>query len=498
MFQVEREGTTRIVQEHTQHVAAVQEQLKTAGAASLGRRSGHAVSHMTSGSTPAAASTRALREILDVDPVKRVAWVEPGVTMEELLARTLKVGLMPRVVPEFRSITVGGALMGAALESASFTEGQFSDGVLAAELLLADGTHIEVSPSHHPDLFYGISGSYGSLAMVVSVKLALVPAKGFVRLEYREVIGTQALIETLITKARGGTGVPDFLDAMAVGSERYVVMTGRQCYRDEIPKQANRVDLQKPWAPWFCQHVLRKLHEGPQPDYLTITDYLFRYDRAAFWMGQFVTSTPALWRFWFRSGLGSDDLTEKLHASYKSEAPTLDPSVLFRTLTAGKLSAQQLYGVLHALPNGVFGKTYLVQDFYIPLHRVADFLAHVESAVGIFPLWLCPIKGTKTAQLLSPHYLKGSSREPFDFVNVGVYGIPAKGQSIPEVTAELTRLAASWGGRRVLYAIGEQSKEEFWKSYDRAAYEALRRKYHAVGQWTDLYDRTHVTRRQES
>lgn len=384
--------------------------------------------------------------------------------------------------------------MGAALESSSFSLGQFSDGVDSVELLLGDGTVLEVSASHHPDLFYGISGSYGSLAMVLSVRLPLIPAKGFVRLEYREVMGTQALLEALVAKAKGN-GAPDFIDAMAIGSERYVVMSGRQCYRDEIPEGALRLDLQKPWAPWFCQHVIRKLHEGPQPDYLSITDYLFRYDRAAFWMGQFVTSTPALWRFWFRSGLNCDDLSERLQAVYKADVPTLDPSWLFRMLTAAKLSAQQLYGVLHSLPAGVFGKTYLVQDFYVPLQRVVDFIAHVESEVGIFPLWLCPIKGTETPQILSPHYLKGQSRrDPFDFINVGVYGIPSKGQSIPEVTAELTAMVTSWGGRKVLYAINGQSREDFWTNYDRTAYDTLRKKYHADGQWTDFYDRTHANR----
>jgi hypothetical protein len=38
--------------------------------------------------------------------------VEPLVTMESLATHTLKYGYLPRVVPEFRKITVGGAING--------------------------------------------------------------------------------------------------------------------------------------------------------------------------------------------------------------------------------------------------------------------------------------------------------------------------------------------------------------------------------------------------
>ena len=49
-------------------------------------------------------------------------------------------GLVPKVVPEFRKITVGGALMGGAMESSSFAHGTFGDTISACELLLSNGT----------------------------------------------------------------------------------------------------------------------------------------------------------------------------------------------------------------------------------------------------------------------------------------------------------------------------------------------------------------------
>ena len=62
------------------------------------------------------------------------------VTMEELVEYTLTttaeaqtttilIPMIPKVVAEFRNITVGGAISGASLESTSHTYGQFMDAV---------------------------------------------------------------------------------------------------------------------------------------------------------------------------------------------------------------------------------------------------------------------------------------------------------------------------------------------------------------------------------
>src|SRR3972149_7541406 len=59
----------------------------------------------------------AFNEIIKIDPHKRLALVEPRVTMEQLAKATLAYGLMPPVIPEFKGITVGGAIAGGAAES---------------------------------------------------------------------------------------------------------------------------------------------------------------------------------------------------------------------------------------------------------------------------------------------------------------------------------------------------------------------------------------------
>lgn len=49
-----------------------------------------------------------LCRVLEIDTEKRIAHVEPRVTVDQLVKATLPLGLVPAVVPEFKSITVGG------------------------------------------------------------------------------------------------------------------------------------------------------------------------------------------------------------------------------------------------------------------------------------------------------------------------------------------------------------------------------------------------------
>ena len=48
--------------------------------------------------------------------------------------------LSPAVVPEFKSITVGGAYVGIGIASSSFKFGLVHENIIEAEVLLADGS----------------------------------------------------------------------------------------------------------------------------------------------------------------------------------------------------------------------------------------------------------------------------------------------------------------------------------------------------------------------
>src|SRR5436305_848051 len=61
--------------------------------------------------------TRKLSNVLKIDISRKVALVEPNVSMEKLVETTLHYGLVPPVIMEFPGITVGGGFAGTAGES---------------------------------------------------------------------------------------------------------------------------------------------------------------------------------------------------------------------------------------------------------------------------------------------------------------------------------------------------------------------------------------------
>src|SRR4051794_12104206 len=61
--------------------------------------------------------------VLSVDPEARTAQVQGMTTYEDLVDATLPHGLMPLVVPQLKTITLGGAVAGLGIESSSFRNG---------------------------------------------------------------------------------------------------------------------------------------------------------------------------------------------------------------------------------------------------------------------------------------------------------------------------------------------------------------------------------------
>src|SRR5665647_65447 len=80
-----------------------------------------------------------LDEIIQVDTERRICIAEPGVTFTKVVDATIKHGLVPVVVPELKTITIGGAVAGCSIESMSFVHGGFHDTCLEYEVITATG-----------------------------------------------------------------------------------------------------------------------------------------------------------------------------------------------------------------------------------------------------------------------------------------------------------------------------------------------------------------------
>ncbi len=388
---------------HQKKVANLQSQLKINGCSSLSTSCSNTLRKGTYKKQLDHLNIKCLNQVLEMgsDWVR----VEPKVTMEQLVQHTLKHGMIPAVVPEFKSITVGGAVMGAALESSSFRYGQFNDICLEYELLLGDGSLITASPDEHADLFYGISGSYGSLALLTAVKIKLIQAKPYVRVEFKHAFPDQ---------------VPDFCDGVALSKDEIITMEGEMVQRAPQTYQGS-----------FFKHLLTR----PKQCYLPLRDYLFRFDKGAFWMGKYMP-------FGMR------------------------------------IPSAKLYRYLHRMPLTQQAKCFFIHDFYAPKECAQSVFDQFSSETSILPIWLCPVKGALTPQILAPHFGKKS------FVNIGIYG---KMRASASISAKLEQDILSFGGRKMLYSLTYYDEATFNREYESEHYVTLRKKYHAKSAFPRLF-----------
>lgn len=474
--------------DHTQKIAYLQGQIKSnknASPIALQYASGNSNTTRTksykNGSRKLDCGS--LDEIVHIDPVNCVAVVEPRVTMEKLVQAVLPYGLTVPIVPEFKGITVGGAIMGGAAESSSHRWGTFNDICSAYEILCGDGEVLRASPMENADIFYGIAGSYGSIGILVSAEVRLIPASEYVHLRYHCFSNLKEAIQ-LIKNLSHAVAAPDYIDGIVFARDQAVVIEGWR-----KPTKSSLVSLKPAYAEWYFQHV-KGIADGrlPKEETLSLQDYLFRYDRGAFWMGAYLLRFPLLARIIaqgiFKIGKGKERFSE---AEVQHFCKVHYPNSFIRTLSCPFMDSQRLWGLFHKAEKWVQDRN-LLQDFCIPESRAEDFLEDALQDPGTFPLWLCPIKGTSEPQIFSPHLI-AEDNPTGRFINIGVYGLPSYYAPIAQITKKLEWKTWAYGGRKVLYSNSCYSPDEFWEIYSREVYEALRAKTRVNGVLHEITDK---------
>lgn len=130
-------------------------------------------------------------------------------TYADLVAATLPYGLSPLVVPQLKTITLGGAVSGLGIESASFRNGLPHESVLEMDILTGAGDLLTASRTQHPDLFRAFPNSYGTLGYSTRLRIELEPVAPFVALRHIRFRSLPALIaaaERIVdTGGQGGT-----------------------------------------------------------------------------------------------------------------------------------------------------------------------------------------------------------------------------------------------------------------------------------------------------
>ena len=102
---------------------------------------------------------------IEIDPERRTAWAETGLTAREVTVAAAAHGLAVGF-GDTGSVGIGGLTTGGGIGYFVRKDGLTIDNVLAAEIVTADGQLRSVDAETEPDLFWGVRGGGGNLGVV--------------------------------------------------------------------------------------------------------------------------------------------------------------------------------------------------------------------------------------------------------------------------------------------------------------------------------------------
>jgi len=394
---------------------------------------------------------RPFSSVLNVDGLACTADVGGMTTYEDLVDATLAKGLMPLVVPQLKTITLGGAVAGVGIESTSFIHGLPHESVLEAEIVTGDGSTVIATPDGpYADLYRGLPNSYGTLGYAVRLKIELQPVKRYVRLEHRRFDEAKRLVDA-VTDVEPGI---DFLDGVAFEPGDYYLTYGR--FTDEAPGGT---------SDYTGERIYYRSIKERATDVLTVRDYLWRWDTDWFWCSRaFGLQNPTVRRLW--------------PARYKR-------SDVYRRLIAldERTGFSRRLDALRRRP----ATEKVIQDVEIPADRVPEFLEFLDEQTGQRPVWLCPFR-TRDGRTTWPLFPLDPAQT---YVNVGFWGTAPlpRGASDGFHNRAIEAKVAQLGGAKSLYSSAYYDPDMFWELYGGDTYRELKDRYDPDRKLGDLYDK---------
>lgn len=404
-----------------------------------------------------------LYDILSLDTKKQTVTVEPMVNIGRLTHYLVPKGWTLPVVPELDDLTVGGLVNGYGIESTSHKHGLFFDNVVACTVVLGNGQVVEARADNaYRDLFQAISWSHGCLGFLVSVELRVVPASAWVRLEYHPLAGLDNIV-TAVNDASTAAKPTDIVEALQFDLNSAVLMKGN--FVNTVPPGGLINALNSWYKPWFYKHVEEILRRNDHVvEYIPLRDYYHRHTRGLFWQVEMMIP------------FGNHPLVRLLLGWL------YPPHIAVLKATQGRTLAKYFQDML------------FVQDILVPCPQLKNSLIYNEEQFGIYPLWLCPHKTTRTnpSGFLKPHDPDAEEYEMY--MDVGIYGVPrAVKERVPFSQAEASWQIGEWlrqrGGYQALYAITEMSRQEFELMFDHTLFHSIRSKYSASECFPEPYDK---------
>jgi FAD/FMN-containing dehydrogenase len=323
------------------------------------------------------------------------------------------------------------------------------DTILEIDVLLGDGRVVTATPDNeHAGLFYGFPNSYGTLGYALRVKARTIPVEPYVHLTHLPFSNAADYFDRLGEELRKQQA--DFIDGTIFGPGRMFITLGR--FVGQAPYTSDYT---------FERIYYRSIAERPE-DYLTVHDYLWRWDTDWFWCSKNVMAQNRIFRKYL---FGKERLNSRTYTRI----------MRWNSRAGVTKRIERLLG-LHSES--------VIQDVDVPLARAAEFFEFYAQSIALWPQWICPIAPGDGRFSLYP--VKSEW-----YVNFGFWDVKRTREAHPpgHFNRLIERKVAELGGIKSLYSDCFFPEEEFAARYGGDAYGRLKSRYDPGGAFPRLYDK---------
>lgn len=383
--------------------------------------------------------------IIAIDTHNQILDVEGLTSYEKIVQFTLQHGLLPTVAPELKHITVGGAIVGIGIESTCFKYGFVHDGLLAAEVLLPNGTIVTCTPNNeHADLFHALPNSYGTLGYILRARIKLYPVLPFIQITIQSFTDASLFIDAM--EAQVLKNQTQFIEGLVFGEHELYLMTG-----DFINNAKQCADI--------YHSIFYKLIQQQKTVILKTEDYIFRYDPDWFWN---IPETP--WYHFLRRFAPKAIRNSGLYKKY----------IDFKKRYLGFLSSSD------------DKEETLIQDWEVPWENAHALLLFALKNISLFgkPWAVVPIipQSSPTLYPVKNHRL---------YFNLGCYSASERQSEVNPFhnTQLMDAYCFNLKGIKMLYSSTFLSQASFSEIYNGLQYQQLKHRYDPQQVLGNLYNK---------
>lgn len=394
--------------------------------------------------------------VINVDTETMLIEAEGMTPFETLVDAALEHGCLPAVVPELKSITVGGGFTGVAIESSSFIYGLVHETITEADILLANGEVVTATrDNQYQDLFFGFPNTYGSLGYALRIKMKLIKAKPYVKLTHLHFKDANTYFSELnrLCQENRSSGKITYIDGTVYSEHDLHITLGE--FTDQAPYTSNYKFMKI-----FYQSIKQR-----DEDYLTAKDYIWRWDTDWFWcsknfgmhnkvlrfiVGKFLLKSTRYWKVMYLAR--NNKLIKWLESLWSKPAETV------------------------------------IQDIEVPIDQAERFHQFFHKHIGIKPVWICPVQTADTNNHFSFYDLDASKL----FVNFGFWDTVPSTKEAGHYNRLIEKEVLACQGHKSLYSDVYYTEAEFWKMYNQSHYNQLKKKYdpqNGLREWFDKISR---------